>query len=295
MRPSIDGPFDLVISVKTPRLYSSCTGPREGCLPDATEFDFITGSCEPFTCHSAMVADTTTGDDMVTTTNATIRKWTKWITARESVVKVCYISTNQKLMHSLASIRQLGNQLCVRAKNKKCRDGHGDLGKMYAMGSCVYTTDGVTNLIPYLCNAVAGMLLPSAVSALHDVGMSCFPSALRSLQTCERLHGLPTLECIERMRRAPPPLVPSVTSPSFRVSNFSLTVDSSCNLSNSSHYDVNDGSVGYCLTVAVLYRIVPATNPYTIVRSRLLILCISYVCIYESTMTSNLRLIFSCC
>ena len=247
MRPSIDGPFDLVISVKTPRLYSSCTGPREGCLPDATEFDFVTGSCEPFTCHSAIVADTTTGDDMVTTTNATIRKWTKWITARESVVKVRYISTDQKLMHSLASIRQLGNQLRVRAKNKKCRDGHGDLGKMYAMGSRVYTTDGVTNLIPYSCNAVAGTVLPTAVSALHDVGISCFPSALRSLQTCERLYGLPTLECMERMRRAPPPLVPSVTSPSFRVSNVSLTVDSSCNLSNSSHYDVNDGSVGYAV------------------------------------------------
>jgi hypothetical protein len=37
-----------------PNLY--CSGPVRG-VPDATEFDFITGSCEPFTCHSAMVAD----------------------------------------------------------------------------------------------------------------------------------------------------------------------------------------------------------------------------------------------
>jgi hypothetical protein len=45
----------------------------------------------------------TTGDDMVTATNATIRKWTKWITARESVVKVRYISTNQET-HAFVSI-----------------------------------------------------------------------------------------------------------------------------------------------------------------------------------------------
>jgi hypothetical protein len=71
----------------------------------------------------AVVANATTGNDMVTATNTTTRKWTKWITARESVVKVPYIrTTDEKLLHSLTSIRQLGNQLRVCAKNKKCRD-----------------------------------------------------------------------------------------------------------------------------------------------------------------------------
>jgi hypothetical protein len=100
MHPSIEGPFDLVISVKTPRLYSSTTGPREGCLPDSTQFDFVTGSSEPFTGHSAaVVANATTGNE--TATNTPTRKWTKWITAHESVVKVRYIrTTDEKLLHS---------------------------------------------------------------------------------------------------------------------------------------------------------------------------------------------------
>jgi hypothetical protein len=141
--------------------------------PDSTQFDFVTGSCEPFTGHSAaVVANATTGNE--TATNTPTRKWTKWITAREPVVKVPYLrTTDEKLLHSLTSIRQLGNQLRVCAKNKKCRTGHGNLSKMYALGSRVYTTDGVTNLIQYSCNAVvADTALPNAVSALHDVGIA---------------------------------------------------------------------------------------------------------------------------
>jgi hypothetical protein len=87
---------------------------------------------------------------MVTASDATIRKWTKWITARESVVKVRYISTNQET-HAFVSINPAIGQsttgLCRRTK--KCRDGHGGLGKMYAMGSRVYKPNPI--LVQCIC------------------------------------------------------------------------------------------------------------------------------------------------
>ena len=45
VRPEVDGPLDIVVSVQAARPYTSATGlPEPGCLPDATKFDFMDAS-----------------------------------------------------------------------------------------------------------------------------------------------------------------------------------------------------------------------------------------------------------
>ena len=74
VRPISDGAFDFIVSIQVPRLYSSENGPLPDGLPDDSKFDFVS----------------TSTTDTASTRMAT-KKFTKWVTQRESVVKVRYL------------------------------------------------------------------------------------------------------------------------------------------------------------------------------------------------------------
>ena len=240
VRPISDGAFDFIVSIQIPRLYSSANGPVPDGLPDESKFEFVS------TSHNR-TADTAS-------IKTTTEKLTKWVTQRESVVKVRYLKGGSEYTRPLLSIRDLGEQLHVGVKNVgSCRAGYGDFGKMYPLGSRVTTEEKVAKVVAYKCNAIAGpSCLVGAVSGLYDIGMSVFPSALRSLQDSERMYGLTALEDMEKSTGSTTTTTKSTSNKSFIhqqsvVKNVSLTIDCSSDLSNSSHYDVNDGSVGYAV------------------------------------------------
>ena len=226
VRPVSDGDFDFIVSIKVPQLYTSNSGPIPGALPDESKFAFMSRPADNDTT-------VTTGDG---------NKWTKWVTQRESVVKVRYLNGCMEYTTPLVSIRNVGEGLRIGVKNKgSCRAGYGDLGKMYPLGSRVTTENKEKKVTAYKCTMIAGPLLVEAVSGLHNIGRSFFPSALRSLQDSESMYGLTALEYMEKLEPK------STSSNPDMSSSVTLTIDCSHNLSNSSHYDVNDGSVGYAV------------------------------------------------
>jgi hypothetical protein len=143
-------------------------------------------------------------------------------------------------MEALSHLRQLGE--CLRLQQSSTsRNNHGDYGSMYSVGSRV-TMSG-NKIEPYASNQLAARILPHAVAAQRYLGFTAFPSVLRNAQDTERDLGAVAIPLMEQK------------NPRLRVeelhangkARISLTMDASCNLSNSSHFDIHDAGPGFAV------------------------------------------------
>ena len=294
VRPQVDGPLDIVVSVQAARPYTSATGlPEPGCLPDAKKFDFMDASdylpivlgnvnYPPRRKRKRGVSSPRVTKEMNACTSSDVDynmhkdvtgsvvacdgklKYMKWYTERQTVVKVRFVGVDRKFSGPLRAMTDLGKKLQNKGKAHS-RVGCGDQGHMYAIGSrVVHDKEAHTSTcVPYAGNSAAGSTLPPAVQAMEKIGLSLFPSVLRSMQSAERMYGLNACDGMEKVCKTRRRYADNnERCKDNRVSRIALTLDCSNNLSNSSHYDVNDGSAGY----AVWTELIPglASNWYFI-------------------------------
>lgn len=160
---------------------------------------------------------------------------------RESIVKVRYMGTHQP--HTTVSLDHLvgnGLQLTCNGKSAGVRSGMGDKGKMFAVGS--HANLKKRNIVAFKDNrAVGTCYLGNAVKAMATLGEMVFPHVLRVVQDLERDTKLDALPCMEKVESSRTPGGPS------HLHRVGLSLDVSDKLSNASHYDVNDGSVGFAV------------------------------------------------
>lgn len=161
---------------------------------------------------------------------------------RQSVVKIRYPSATAETLSSLDCLVSNGMALIARSTSRgTVRSGKGDLGNMFALGS--HADQRCTSMIPYSGNVVSGEdTIQRAVMSMSRLGSTCFPMALRVIQDLERDSGLTSLTYMIKNvhRRKPyngPPMAHMV----------GMSMDVSNNLSNSSHYDIHDASVGFAV------------------------------------------------
>ena len=150
---------------------------------------------------------------------------------RQSVVKIRFLGGRANARH-LRGLTALGDRLRLRGSSQS-RDGRRDLGAMYSLGTKVAMSGD--RLEPYAGNSVAVPQLARAVAALHYLGSLAFPSVTRNLQDYERDVGV---VADKRMETA--------------ISKVGLTLDISHNLSNASHFDINDASQGFSVWTETL-------------------------------------------
>ena len=161
---------------------------------------------------------------------------------RQSVVKVRFPLATAETLSSLDCLVSNGMALLARSTSRgTVRSGKGDLGNMFALGS--HADQRCTSMIPYSGNVVSGEdTIQRAVMSMSRLGSTCFPMALRVIQDLERDSGLTSLPYMIKNvhRRKPyngPPMAHMV----------GMSMDVSDNLSNSSHYDIHDASVGFAV------------------------------------------------
>ena len=190
----------------------------------------------------------------------------------QSVVSIRYLNpwNNDKVRACLQAITE--NAETIRKNNTPTvRNDPGDKGKMYALG-CKVDPKGEC-LVDYAGNKyVKSSILPNAVEAMEYLGSIAFPSVLRPIQDMERAAGCECLPGMEKVKiddqsstgdtiavaSEPPTRKGSVEKHVINKTTSSetkrlykckvgLTMDISCNLHNSAHYDVNDATPGYAV------------------------------------------------
>jgi hypothetical protein len=119
----------------------------------------------------------------------------------------------------------------IKGKPGNCRQHNSDVGKMFGVGEMkIAAVDGLTMTKPTEVlgenNLLKQINLHSSKFAEKHLG-----SVLNSMKHLENQAG-----------RIPLPIMGGITSPS-------CSMDVSCNLGNSSHYDIGDGSVGFSVWV----------------------------------------------
>ena len=138
------------------------------------------------------------------------------------------------------------------------RASSGDFGSMYAIGTRV-ELDG-THVIPYRTNAsVPEKLLRKLVVAMSRIATHYFPEVLSVIQDLEGDTGMPPVTPREGapplevatlpLEVSMPPLEqvsqPLEVSRKRRRQRIGYSIDMSCDLGNSSHYDIHDASQGF--------------------------------------------------
>jgi hypothetical protein len=137
-------------------------------------------------------------------TMETKKKYLKWYTERQTVVKVRYVGSNSKFSGTLDAVQDLGN--------KHWRSGKGAMGvvtegrcMLLAVASYMTKKQKSSMCVLFASNISAGTTLPPAVRAMEDVGQPMFPSALQSMQDAKRMYGLKATPCMEHKHEEPPP------------------------------------------------------------------------------------------
>jgi hypothetical protein len=92
---------------------------------------------------------------------------------------------------------------------------------------------------------VAHLFLPDAVDAMAYIGGAAFPNIIRPIQDMERAAGCQSLPCMEKSFVNRSKHVCTTTK--IQSARVGLTMDVSCNLHNSAHYDVNDATPGFAV------------------------------------------------
>ena len=141
---------------------------------------------------------------------------------------------------SLDNLVGNGLRLTCNTKSAGVRSGMGDKGKMFAVGS--HANLKKRNIVAFKDNMAAGKCyLGNAVKAMSTLGEMVFPHVLRVVQDLERDTKLDALPCMEKVESSRTPSGPS------HLHRVGLSLDVSDKLCNASHYDVNDGSVGFAV------------------------------------------------
>ena len=143
-------------------------------------------------------------------------------------LRYCHLD-GQDLLHSLDVIGEHNSLLRRQAPVGTVRQNAGDIGTMHAIGTRVLF-DGRTT-VGYAANMkVPQPVLKSFVEAFATVGLYCFPDVLSVVQHMEADTSLPPI----------PPM--NGNGIGLRVG---YTIDTSVDLGNSSHLDLNDASQGF--------------------------------------------------
>ena len=190
----------------------------------------------------------------------------------QSIVSIRYLKplTNEKVRSCLQAITK--NAETIRINNTATvRNDPGDKGKMYALG-CKVDPQGEC-LVDYAGNKhVKSSILPNAVEAMEYLGSIAFPNVLRPIQDMERVAGCECLPCMEKVKidglastddagasaskhttkkgsvkKSVTDKTTSSVTQELQKCKVGLTMDISCNLQNSAHYDVNDATTGYAV------------------------------------------------
>jgi hypothetical protein len=156
------------------------------------------------------------------------------VTVRDSagrVHDVSYIQVNSVGDYpDLLNLLQQGSS-CIQGKPGNCRQHNGDGGKMFGLGEMKIA-------------GVAGLTETKATRYITQDNLLAKINAKSAEYARSVFHSiLPTMKHIETQAgRSPSTVMGGDFSPS-------CSMDISCNLANSSHYDVGDGSVGYSIWI----------------------------------------------
>jgi hypothetical protein len=149
-----------------------------------------------------------------------------------SVVQIRYLPT--VVGEGCGALLQDINNHCnaVRQKNNgSARAGKGDMGQMHPIGTRINTSG---NKVPYRASLDASSirLLSKAVVASSKLASVAIPGVLRVAQDLENDASMTALKGMEG---------------DGNLCYVTHSMDLSVNLSNSSHYDVNDASQGFSI------------------------------------------------